>query len=280
VRGGAGPSHAPARPRAGPCAARPPPRLAPSPWAAVRPRGAWRSRPHGTPLGLTAASPCAKAARGGCTLRLAAVAGRRRDAAAARPAGTVRCAACPAPPAPPHPPHPLTPPRTSPDKRAAEATRIREKYPDRVPVRGRGRGRGRGGGAGGHAAAPQAAHRPRARCPSHRRSSRPAPSFTLRPPPPSYPPAPRRQVIVERAEKTDIPDIDKKKYLVPADLTVGQFVYVIRKRIKLSPEKAIFIFVKNVLPPTGAGAARGAPRAAGPRARRRLQAPPHPLAPP
>jgi GABA(A) receptor-associated protein len=44
-------------------------------------------------------------------------------------------------------------------------------------------------------------------------------------------------------EKSDIATIDKKKYLVPADLTVGQFVYVIRKRIKLSPEKAIFIFV-------------------------------------
>ena len=43
------------------------------------------------------------------------------------------------------------------------------------------------------------------------------------------------------------------RYLVPADLTVGQFVYVIRKRIKLSSEKAIFIFVKNVLPPTGIG---------------------------
>jgi hypothetical protein len=43
------------------------------------------------------------------------------------------------------------------------------------------------------------------------------------------------------------------RYLVPSDLTVGQFVYVIRKRIKLSPEKAIFIFVKNVLPPTGEG---------------------------
>lgn len=41
------------------------------------------------------------------------------------------------------------------------------------------------------------------------------------------------------------------RYLVPSDLTVGQFVYVIRKRIKLSPEKAIFIFVRNVLPPTG-----------------------------
>ena len=36
------------------------------------------------------------------------------------------------------------------------------------------------------------------------------------------------------------------------DLTVGQFVYVIRKRIKLAPEKAIFIFVDEVLPPTAA----------------------------
>lgn len=40
------------------------------------------------------------------------------------------------------------------------------------------------------------------------------------------------------------------RYLVPADLTVGQFVYVIRKRIKLKPEKAIFIFVNNALPNT------------------------------
>ncbi|KAL9260669.1 Autophagy-related protein [Drosera capensis] len=78
------------------------------------------------------------------------------------------------------------------EKRQAESTRIRDKYPDRIPV------------------------------------------------------------IVERAEKTDIPDIDKKKYLVPADLNVGQFVYVVRKRIKLSPEKAIFIFVKSILPPTAA----------------------------
>ena len=63
----------------------------------------------------------------------------------------------------------------------------------------------------------------------------------------------RIPVIVERSYKsTDIPSIDKKKYLVPADLTVGQFVYVIRKRVKLSPEKAIFIFVNNILPPTAA----------------------------
>lgn len=76
------------------------------------------------------------------------------------------------------------------EKRKAEAERIRQKYPDRIPV------------------------------------------------------------ICEKVEKSDIPTIDKKKYLVPADLTVGQFVYVIRKRIKLSPEKAIFIFVNEILPPT------------------------------
>jgi GABA(A) receptor-associated protein len=101
------------------------------------------------------------------------------------------------------------------------------------------------------------------------------------------------QVICEKADRTDIPTIDKKKYLVPSvrepydhvtlndllisllpppplfsysyfpfffkkssyntqDLTVGQFVYVIRKRIKLAPEKAIFIFVEETLPPTAA----------------------------
>ena len=56
----------------------------------------------------------------------------------------------------------------------------------------------------------------------------------------------RIPVICEKAENSgDIPQIDKKKYLVPADLTVGQFSYVIRKRIKLSPEKALFIFVNG-----------------------------------
>ncbi|PVV02489.1 hypothetical protein BB560_003055 [Smittium megazygosporum] len=59
-------------------------------------------------------------------------------------------------------------------------------------------------------------------------------------------------VICEKVERSDIANIDKKKYLVPADLTVGQFVYVIRKRIKLSSEKAIFIFVNDTLPPTAA----------------------------
>ena len=78
------------------------------------------------------------------------------------------------------------------EKRAAEAARIREKYPDRIPV------------------------------------------------------------ICEKEPRSDIAPVDKRKYLIPIDLTVGQFVYVIRKRISIPPEKAIFIFVNNILPPTAA----------------------------
>lgn len=42
----------------------------------------------------------------------------------------------------------------------------------------------------------------------------------------------------------------KRKYLVPADMTLGQFVYTLRKRFTLPPEKAIFVFVDKVMPPT------------------------------
>lgn len=60
------------------------------------------------------------------------------------------------------------------------------------------------------------------------------------------------KVIVEKAPKANAPDIDKKKYLVPSDITVGKFVFEIRKHMKeLKPESSIFLFVNNVLPPTG-----------------------------
>jgi len=56
----------------------------------------------------------------------------------------------------------------------------------------------------------------------------------------------RIPIIVEPNENNnDTLIIDKKKYLVPKDLTVGQFSYVIRKRIKLSPDEAMFIFTDD-----------------------------------
>lgn len=64
-------------------------------------------------------------------------------------------------------------------------------------------------------------------------------------------PEPRRGPQSALLKPNHTPPSRTPRFLVPADLTVGQFVYVIRKRIKLSPEKAIFVFVRNVLPPTG-----------------------------
>ena len=57
----------------------------------------------------------------------------------------------------------------------------------------------------------------------------------------------RLPVIIEKCIKSDIIDIDKNKYLVPTDLTLGQFLYVIRKRIKLESSKALFFFINNTL---------------------------------
>uniref|UniRef100_A0A8C6HIU7 Gamma-aminobutyric acid receptor-associated protein n=1 Tax=Mus spicilegus TaxID=10103 RepID=A0A8C6HIU7_MUSSI len=166
------------------------------------------------------------------------------------------CSSKPPPPPPPVPAPPLgslSPARSSPvlgrmkfvykeehpfEKRRSEGEKIRKKYPDRVPV------------------------------------------------------------IVEKAPKARIGDLDKKKYLVPSDLTgegltcgarfflwvglptlweeaspgscsleapttsvtclhllflaVGQFYFLIRKRIHLRAEDALFFFVNNVIPPTSA----------------------------
>ena len=60
----------------------------------------------------------------------------------------------------------------------------------------------------------------------------------------------RVPIIVEKTTGSNINDIDKRKFLVPNDITVGQFNYIIRKRIQLQPEKAMFMFVNNILPPT------------------------------
>lgn len=46
--------------------------------------------------------------------------------------------------------------------------------------------------------------------------------------------------------------LKKNKYLVPNTLTVGQFVYVLRKQISLKQEEAVFLMINNCLPPTSA----------------------------
>jgi GABA(A) receptor-associated protein len=61
----------------------------------------------------------------------------------------------------------------------------------------------------------------------------------------------RVPIFVTKAPNSkDIPDISKKKFLAPSTLTLGQFIFIIRKQIQLPPEKALFIFVNNTLPPS------------------------------
>lgn len=63
----------------------------------------------------------------------------------------------------------------------------------------------------------------------------------------------RIPIICEKlAGDNDLPDIDKHKYLVPRHLTVGEFMCVIRKRIRLQPGDALFLFVGefNNIPPS------------------------------
>ena len=54
---------------------------------------------------------------------------------------------------------------------------------------------------------------------------------------------PSRIPVICECVGGEVPDIDRKKYLVPSDLSMAQFLYVIRKRISISPEKSIYIFV-------------------------------------
>ena len=61
----------------------------------------------------------------------------------------------------------------------------------------------------------------------------------------------RIPIICEKNKKSkSTPEIDKNKYLVPNDLVVGQFIYVIRKRLNLTAEKALYLFINGYIPPT------------------------------
>merc|ERR1712039_788202 len=84
------------------------------------------------------------------------------------------------------------------EKRLAEAKRILEKYPDRVPV------------------------------------------------------------ICERAPRSTLPEIDKKKFLVPGTMLVGEFKYIIHKHLNqsskesLAADQTMYLFMNGSSPKTGA----------------------------
>ncbi len=60
----------------------------------------------------------------------------------------------------------------------------------------------------------------------------------------------RVPVICEKAPgSTQIVTLTKIKYLVPGDLTLGEFIYALRNNIEILPADSIFIFIDNQLPP-------------------------------
>merc|ERR1712060_20902 len=68
----------------------------------------------------------------------------------------------------------------------------------------------------------------------------------------------RIPVICEKAPKSDLPDIDKKKFLVPGTMLCGEFKYIIHKHINqtasaaIASDQTIYLSVNSTSPKTGA----------------------------
>eukprot|EP00927_Polykrikos_kofoidii_P015788 TRINITY_DN17067_c0_g1_i1.p1 TRINITY_DN17067_c0_g1~~TRINITY_DN17067_c0_g1_i1.p1 ORF type:complete len:129 (+),score=23.39 TRINITY_DN17067_c0_g1_i1:54-440(+) len=68
----------------------------------------------------------------------------------------------------------------------------------------------------------------------------------------------RVPVICERAPRSDLPDIEKKKFLVPGTMLCGEFKYIVHKhinqsvKVSIAADQTIYLFVGGTSPKTGA----------------------------
>ena len=60
----------------------------------------------------------------------------------------------------------------------------------------------------------------------------------------------RIPIIVNRYKDCILPDLEKNKYLVPKDMKINGFIYVIRRKIEITSEKALFITINGELCPS------------------------------
>ena len=55
----------------------------------------------------------------------------------------------------------------------------------------------------------------------------------------------RVPIFVNKKEGSTVNDIERHKYLVPKDMTMGNFIYILKKNIKLESNQALFVFINN-----------------------------------
>lgn len=53
------------------------------------------------------------------------------------------------------------------------------------------------------------------------------------------------QIVMYKDPTSNLPQIDKKKYMVPMNMTLGAFIVTFRRKIKLSSYQSLFISIKD-----------------------------------
>lgn len=59
----------------------------------------------------------------------------------------------------------------------------------------------------------------------------------------------RIPIICEKIAST-LKELKKKKYLIPCDFTIGQFIYVLRQTLYLKSEEGLYLFINGIIPQT------------------------------
>ena len=61
----------------------------------------------------------------------------------------------------------------------------------------------------------------------------------------------RIPVVVECSEQLQYSNpLKKNKFIVPYDMSLSQFMFIIRKHMNLKPIDAVYVFINNILHPT------------------------------
>ena len=55
----------------------------------------------------------------------------------------------------------------------------------------------------------------------------------------------RVPIFVDKEKNVNLPELEKKKFLVPNNFTFGEFIFLVRKRIMLNSSHALFFFTEN-----------------------------------